>query len=140
MAVNQTGIAITIKAFLPTGETIKEQRDTLDKVVKAHETGDYSDVLKAAIIDSVKSEQKTRRVENPVAATIADGLNEALASAKEEPLSFVGDEELANALKEEDQRSELAKEFDPTGELANCDEPAATDAEVPEFLKAGKKK
>lgn len=59
----QTGIAISIKAFLPTGKTIDEQFSALSLVRAAHESGDYTEVLKAAQIDSVKAEQKSRIVE-----------------------------------------------------------------------------
>ncbi len=62
--VNQTGIAIVIKAFLPTGKTLDEQFEALSKVKNAHETGDYSALLKAAKIDEVKTEQKTRRIDD----------------------------------------------------------------------------
>lgn len=121
MAVNQTGIAITIKAFLPTGKTVDEQFEALKLMKDAHASGDYSAVLKAAIIDAVKSENKTRRVDEKTA---------------EEPLSFVGDDELAAALKAEDEKdaSGLKAAFDAV-------EPAGpVDEDVPEFLKAGKKK
>ena len=66
MAKNQTGIAITIKAFLPIGKTVPEQLAALTMVQTAHETGDYAEVLKAAKVDEVKSEQKTRRVEEEI--------------------------------------------------------------------------
>ncbi len=60
---NQNVIAITIKAFLPVGKTIDEQFKALSLVKTAHESGDYSEVLKAATIEGVKSENKTRRIE-----------------------------------------------------------------------------
>lgn len=63
MAINQTGIAIVIKAFLPIGKTIDETYEALSLVKTAHETGDYSKVLAAASIDEIKAEQKTRRIE-----------------------------------------------------------------------------
>lgn len=69
---NVTGIAITIKAFLPTGKTIDEQFDALSLVKQAHETGDYSAVLAAAKIDEVKAEQKTRRVEDEPVSEAGD--------------------------------------------------------------------
>lgn len=67
---NQTGIAITIHAFLPTGRSIEEQFEALSLVKTAHETGDYSAVLKAAAIEKVRSEQKTRRVEDKPAVDV----------------------------------------------------------------------
>lgn len=65
MAINQTGIAITVKAFLPIGKTLDEQLAALTLVKTAHETGDYAPVLKAAIVEEVKSEQKVRRMDAP---------------------------------------------------------------------------
>jgi hypothetical protein len=67
--VNQTGIAIVVKAFLPTGKTLDEQFAALSIVKTAHESGDYAELLKHAMIDEVKTEQKTRRVEEPALAT-----------------------------------------------------------------------
>lgn len=72
MAVNQQGIAIVIKAFLPTGKTLDEQFNALSMVKEAHASGDYSTVLKAAQIDEVKAEQKTRRVEEAAPAVVED--------------------------------------------------------------------
>jgi len=67
--VNQTGIAIVVRAFLPTGKTLDEQFAALSAVKAAHETGDYAALLKIATIDDVKTEQKTRRVEEPAPAS-----------------------------------------------------------------------
>ena len=64
MAHNQTGIAIVIKAFLPTGKSLDEAYAALSLVKTAHETSDYAALLAAAQIDSVKTEQKNRRVED----------------------------------------------------------------------------
>lgn len=61
---NQTGIAIVIKAFLPTGKTLDEQFNALSIVKTAHETGDYAPLLAAASVEEVKAEQKTRRVDD----------------------------------------------------------------------------
>lgn len=69
MAKNQTGIAIVIKAFLPTGSTIDEQFTALSIVKDAHASGDYTALLKAAKVEEVKTEQKTRRVEEEPATT-----------------------------------------------------------------------
>ena len=52
---NVKGIAITIRAFLPTGKTVDEQFAALSLVKDAHASGDYSALLKAAKIDEVKS-------------------------------------------------------------------------------------
>ena len=65
MAHNQQGIAISIKAWLPTGTTIDEQFEALSLVKQAHASGDYSALLAAAQIEAVKAEQKNRRVEEP---------------------------------------------------------------------------
>lgn len=67
--VNQTGIAISIKAFLPFGKDIDSHFQALSLLKAAHESGDYSEVLKVASIDAVKAEQKTRRV------TVAEAVN-----------------------------------------------------------------
>jgi hypothetical protein len=64
MASNVSGIAITIRAFLPTGKTLDEQFEALSLVKAAHASGDYSALLEAAKIDEVKTEQKVRRVED----------------------------------------------------------------------------
>lgn len=66
---NISGIAVTIKAFLPTGKTLDEQFAALTLVKEAHASGDYSKVLSAAKIDDVKAEQKTRRVEDAPSTT-----------------------------------------------------------------------
>lgn len=73
---NQTGIAITIKAFLPTGRTIDEQFTALGMVKDAHASGDYSQVLAASQIEEVKSEQKTRRISDTHADAPADAATE----------------------------------------------------------------
>lgn len=72
MATNQTGIAIVIKAFLPTGKTIDETFEALSLVKDAHASGDYTKVLAAAQIDEIKAEQKTRRVETTDEEPAAD--------------------------------------------------------------------
>lgn len=70
MATNQTGIAIVIKAWLPTGKTLDEQLASLTLVKQAHETGDYAPLLSAAQIETVQTDSKTRRVEeNPTQAS-----------------------------------------------------------------------
>lgn len=69
MATNQTGIAITIKAWLPTGKTLDEQLASLTIVKTAHETGDYAPLLAAAQIEAVQTDSKTRRVGETPAAT-----------------------------------------------------------------------
>lgn len=73
MATNQTGIAIVIKAFLPTGKTLDETYAALTVVKTAHETGNYAPLLALAKIDEVKTEQKTRRFEEPVAIVEGSG-------------------------------------------------------------------
>lgn len=112
MAKNQTGVAIVIKAFLPTGTTIDEQFAALSIVKDAHATGDYAALLKAAQIDEVKTEQKTRRVEDEPAAA--------------EPETTQTGENTAETT--------TAAE---TTQTAPADEP--TTEEIPGFLKRGKK-
>ena len=63
MAINQSGIAIVVKAFLPTGKTLDEQFAALSIVKTAHETGDYAALLRAAQDVEIKTEAKTRRIE-----------------------------------------------------------------------------
>lgn len=63
MAVNQQGIAISIKAFLPMGRALDDQLAALNLVKTAHETGDYAALLAASQDVEVKTEQKTRRVD-----------------------------------------------------------------------------
>lgn len=111
MASHVQGIAITIKAFLPTGKTLDETFAALSMVKDAHASGDYSKVLAAANIDEIKAEQKTRRVEDQPATQedtgkTADG----------------GDVETV----EQEQQTETAGEQSDDG--------------VPEFLKKGKNK
>lgn len=72
MATNQNVIAISIKAFLPTGKTLDEQFAALSIVKNAHETGDYSALLAAAQDVEIKTEAKTRRVEIAQPAPAAD--------------------------------------------------------------------
>lgn len=107
---NITGIAITIKAFLPTGKTIDEQFAALSIVKEAHASGDYSKVLAAAKIDEVKSEQKTRRV----------------------------DDEPVNTTEPQDD-SGLTEMFEAVGTDAPAENEQSDEA-VPSFLKGGKSK
>lgn len=72
MATNQNIIAITIRAALPTGKTLDEQFAALSIVKTAHETGDYAPLLKAAQDVQIKTEAKTRRVEEAAPAPAAD--------------------------------------------------------------------
>lgn len=72
MATNVPGVAIVIKAFLPTGKTIDEQFAALSLIKEAHATGDYSKVLAAAKIEEVKAEQKTRRMEDEPHQAVTD--------------------------------------------------------------------
>ena len=89
MAKNETGIAITIKAWLPTGKGLDEQFAALSLVKQAHSTGDYAPLLAAAKIEAVGTDSKTRRVEDsPPAAPaermdtdVKDRLDDAFASA-----------------------------------------------------------
>jgi len=76
MATIKSGIAITIKAWLPVGETIDDQITNLQLVKDAHESGDYSAFLAVASIDEVKSEQKNRRVEDETPAVETEDLSD----------------------------------------------------------------
>ncbi|MDX8492931.1 hypothetical protein RFN29_15235 [Mesorhizobium sp. VK22B] len=118
---NQTGIAIVIKAFLPTGKSLDEQFAALSIVKTAHETSDYSALLKAASIEEVKTEQKTRRIEDQPQAP-ASGAN----------VHGIGP----------DTGSEPNPDYKPEPEPETKPEvkpEPADDADVPAFLKKDKK-
>lgn len=63
MAKNQTGIAIVVKAWLPLGKSLEDQIAALQLVQDAHTTGDYTALLNAAKVEDVKTEQRTRRMD-----------------------------------------------------------------------------
>lgn len=68
MAHNQPGIAITIKAWLPSGKDLDAAHKALSIVKEAHETGNYATLLAAAQVEDVKTTMTQRRVEEaPVA-------------------------------------------------------------------------
>lgn len=70
MARNQSGLAISIKAFLVMKPNDLDQNlKALTLAKEAHETGDYTALLAAASVDEVKVEQKSRRVEDEPAST-----------------------------------------------------------------------
>ncbi|OJF91186.1 hypothetical protein AX761_22730 [Rhizobium sp. 58] len=133
--VNQTGIAITIKAFLPTGKTLDEQFAALSIVKAAHESGDYTALLKAAGVDEVKTEQKTRRVEEPTAVRLTDEIARHLEVIDDET-----GEVIQQSIASQEDDSGLKAEFDkvePAGEIDPVENP---DVEVPEFIKKGRSK
>lgn len=70
MATNQTGVSIVIKAWLPVSGSISEQIASLQMVETAHSTGDYAELLKAAKVEDIKTEQKTRRIEEPTSVRL----------------------------------------------------------------------
>lgn len=126
MASHVSGIAIVIKAFLPTGKTLDEQFTALSIVKDAHATGDYAALLQAAKIDEVKTEQKTRRMEDePVAVTESSGDVMADLDAKTEDASGLNAEfnKLDQAAETEQTEATAGDQDDPT----------------PAFLKKGKK-
>lgn len=103
MAYNQTGVAIVIKAFLPIGKTLDEQLEALTLVKTSHETGDYAALLAAAGIDEVKTEQKTRRVEDEPAQAEKEPEPEQPATMSADPLDApapTDDEDVPDFLKE----------------------------------------
>ncbi len=65
---NQNGIAIVIKAWLPVTGSISEQIAKLQMVETAHTSGDYAPLLAVAKVEDVKTEQKTRRIDDEPAA------------------------------------------------------------------------
>ncbi|WP_147377576.1 hypothetical protein [Mesorhizobium waimense] len=112
-----------IKAFLPTGRTIDEQFAALSIVKTAHETGDYSALLQASTVEEVKTEQKTRRIEDQTQTT-------------QEP-STEGEQGQGTASEQGGQAPATT-----TASEAASAKPAtetASDADVPEFLKKDKK-
>lgn len=68
MAKNQSGVEITIKAFLPTGKTVDQQFSALTLIKEAKETGDFSAMIGACEDVSIKTTVRSRRVEEPKAA------------------------------------------------------------------------
>jgi hypothetical protein len=92
MAVNKSGVAITIKAFLPTGKTLDQQFFALSLVKDATESGNYDLLLAASSDVSIKTEAKTRRLEvpaepvaEPVAAPVAEPAAEPVADPVADP-------------------------------------------------------
>jgi hypothetical protein len=77
---NQTGIFISINAWLPTGKGLDEQFQALSLVKAAHESGDYAPLLAAAKIEAVKTESKTRRMEVEVPAETHEQLQDRIAA------------------------------------------------------------
>lgn len=121
---NQNGIFITLKAWLPVEGSISEQIAKLQMVEKAHETSDYAELLKAAKVEDIKTEQKTRRVEDQPTTSPA----------------AIADEILGTNITGSNDESGLKEEFDqvePKGEVEDPDylEPAATEEAVPQFLR-----
>jgi hypothetical protein len=55
-------LEIKIKAHLPVGKGLEEAHAALTLAKTAQDTGDYSDLLKAASILEVSVDQKTRRI------------------------------------------------------------------------------
>jgi hypothetical protein len=88
MAVNQSGVAITIKAFLPTGKTLDQQFLALSLVKDATESGNYDLLLAASSDVSIKTEAKTRRLEvlaEPTVAPAAEPVAEPVADPVADP-------------------------------------------------------
>jgi hypothetical protein len=131
---NQQGIAIVIKAFLPTGKTLDEQFNALGIVKAAHESGDYTGLLKAASVEEVKTEQKTRRIEDKPATTPT------ATDAQGAALDASG---LKEAFDGADPKGDVDAASEPSGTVGGAqmegdDEPSSEG--VPEFLKKGKAK
>ncbi|OHV24955.1 hypothetical protein EOS93_25125 [Rhizobium sp. RMa-01] len=130
---NQSGIAITIRAFLPTGKTLDEQFTALGLVRDAHASGDYTALLKAASVEEVKTEQKTRRVEivatnpQPESGTAGDGDESGLKGMLDgvPPVGAVDD---------------AGSEGEPAGTVGGAQMEGDDGAEVPAFLKPKKGK
>lgn len=73
MARNQSGLSISIKAFLVLKPNdLNQNLSALTLAKEAHETGDYTALLAAASVDEVKVEQKSRRVDDEPVAPVAE--------------------------------------------------------------------
>lgn len=116
---NQSGIAITIKAFLPTGSTIDENFAAYGLVKAAHESGDYSKLLASAIDVKVKTDQQTRRV--PDAPANPAPTTEEIAAAAAADAQRKADEEAEAARQEAEALARLSAPPAPTSapELAS---------------------
>lgn len=69
MARNQSGLYVSIKAFLVLKPNdLNQNLAALTLAKEAHENGDYTALLAAATVDEVKVEQKSRRVEDEPAS------------------------------------------------------------------------
>jgi len=142
MATNQTGISITIKAWLPVTGSISEQIAKLQMVEAAHTTGDYAELLKASSVEDIKTEQKTRRIEDAPATTATkedeDSAGEHGSSLGETEGPSASSAETVNP-EPSSSDSGMKEAFDavePAGEV----DPAPTDEAVPEFIKNSRKK
>ncbi|MDX0262444.1 hypothetical protein GOC60_14775 [Sinorhizobium meliloti] len=103
---NQNGIFIVLKAWLPVTGSISEQIAKLQMVEKAHASGDYAELLGAAKVEEIKTEQKTRRIEDEPAAPT-----------------------------ETEDASGLKQEFDNVPPVGDIDADPVDPAAVPKFLK-----
>lgn len=101
---NQTGVAIYIKAFLPTGKTLDEQFEALSLIKEAKTTGKFDAVLAQAIDVEVRTESKTRRIEEAPATTTVVLTEPVVTEAIEQPMSEVMTTDEATALKPEAQQ------------------------------------
>lgn len=134
---NQQGIAIVIRAFLPTGKTLDEQFAALSIVKQAHETGDYGPLLIAAKVEEVKTEQKTRRVEEAqqgqqqAQGGDASGQQTQDNGGQSSGQPAPGSDAAAAAMLRQ-QQSEAA------GKAGNDPGKAGDDGDVPDFLKKAK--
>lgn len=130
MATHKSGIAITIRAFLPTGKTLDEQFAALSAVKAAHESGDYAALLKLATIDDVKTESKTRRVEDAAPAPAGD-----LVPTPGDDPDF---RDVAGTISYSDPKPPAQHEI--ADELTIDESQIAKDEEVPGFLRRDKGK
>lgn len=131
---NQNGIFIVLKAWLPVTGSISEQIAKLQMVEKAHASGDYAELLGAAKVEEIKTEQKTRRVEEEATGPFVSGC---IAGSLEK---LNTETETSNTISTLDDASGLKQEFDNVPPVGDIDaDPAPSDEAVPQFLK-GKRK
>ncbi|MDW9880476.1 hypothetical protein GOA90_25140 [Sinorhizobium meliloti] len=136
---NQNGIFIVLKAWLPVTGSISEQIAKLQMVEKAHASGDYAELLGAAKVEEIKTEQKTRRIEDEPVTTAETADNSmSLGNGANREATIASATSIINTSDEAEDASGLKREFDnvpPAGDI----DAGPTDDAVPQFLKSKRK-
>lgn len=129
MAHIQTGLSITIKAFIHLKpRDLNHQLEMLTLAKQAHETGEYAALIAAAQITEVKVEQKSRKVEEVAAPTPA---TEPVPAAEPAPLLDIMEAAPVAGISSGDNREDPA-DFDNGGDYdeVNFDGGDEADARV----------